>query len=341
MPYLRVLSAEKQRINRLIRKVYKTALGLTHSTYWVSKRGERSRSIAKSPIAATITLVFRPAHTAATSQLDCTCDRIAREKRKILLVLGNASEHVALDNLSAIELFFLPPNTAALAQPLDQGIIRSVKHLYRKNLLRRMLLAMECGKAYCIDMLGAIHLLAYSWQPVESTTVQNCFTRAKFVVRENTGESEECADDCDSLLTEVLERQGSAEALHFESFRDLHSDVATSPDLTDSEIVAAVVPHEVEDDENDDDDGDDVEANPDLSPSLTAVADAVAVMRAFAEKKGLMAKALDTPEQLVRVLCVPLSRCSKGGGLQALATECSDISTDPNPVQRHVLVSVR
>ncbi|KAH6945720.1 hypothetical protein HPB50_009703 [Hyalomma asiaticum] len=154
---------------------------------------------------------------------------------------------------------------------------------------------MECGKAYCIDMLGAIHLLAYSWQQVESTTVQNCFTRAKFMVRENTGESEECAADCDSLLTEVLERQGSAEALHFESFRDLDSDVATSPDLTDSEIVAAVVPREVEDDENADDDGDDVEADPDPSPSLTAVADAVAVMRAFAEKKGLMARSARAP----------------------------------------------
>ncbi|KAH6939821.1 hypothetical protein HPB50_021866 [Hyalomma asiaticum] len=32
LPYLRLLSAEKERINRLIRKVYKTALGLTHST---------------------------------------------------------------------------------------------------------------------------------------------------------------------------------------------------------------------------------------------------------------------------------------------------------------------
>lgn len=72
--------------------------------------------------------------------------RFAGEKRKVLLVLDNASSHVALDNLSAIELFFLPLNTTALAQPLDQGIIRSVKHLYKKNLLRRMLLAMECGK---------------------------------------------------------------------------------------------------------------------------------------------------------------------------------------------------
>ncbi|KAH6944265.1 hypothetical protein HPB50_002524 [Hyalomma asiaticum] len=117
---------------------------------------------------------------------------------------------------------------------------------------------MECGKAYCIDMLGAI--LAYSWQQVESA-------RAKFVVRMNTAESEEYADDCDSLLTETLERQGGAEALQFQSFRDLNSDVATSPDLTDSEIVATVMPREVEDDENDDDDSDDIEADPDPTGS--------------------------------------------------------------------------
>ncbi|KAH6935284.1 hypothetical protein HPB50_005019 [Hyalomma asiaticum] len=144
---------------------------------------------------------------------------------------------------------------------------------------------MECGTACCIDMLGAIHLLTYSWQQVESTTLLNCFARAKFVVRVNTGESKECADECDSLLTEVLEHQASAEALHFESFHDLDSDMATSPDLTDSKIVAAVVPREVEDDEYDDDD---IEADP--SPPLMAVADAMAVMTAFVEKKGLMAR---------------------------------------------------
>ncbi|KAH7959054.1 hypothetical protein HPB49_007837 [Dermacentor silvarum] len=104
-----------------------------------------------------------------------------------------------------------------------------------------MLLTMECGKTYSIDMLGAIHLLAYSWQQLESATVENCFARAKFGVRVSTGENEETADDCDRLLTEVLERQGSTEPLQFESFHDLDSDVATSPDLTDSEIVAAAL----------------------------------------------------------------------------------------------------
>ncbi|KAH6920731.1 hypothetical protein HPB50_028281 [Hyalomma asiaticum] len=206
---------------------------------WVSKCGERSRSVAKSPIAATITLV-------------------------------------------AIELFSLPPNTTALAQPLDQGIIRSVKHLYRKKLatqnaarngVRQGVLHRHARRNTPASLLVAAGGVHHSAELLHSSKVR--------------GESEECADDCDSLLTEVLEHQGSAEALHFESFHDLDSDVAPSPELTDSEIVAAVVPHEAEDDENDDDN---VEADPDPSPSLTAVADAVAVMRAFAEKKGLMAK---------------------------------------------------
>ncbi|KAH6939383.1 hypothetical protein HPB50_017743 [Hyalomma asiaticum] len=198
--------------------------------------------------------------------------------------------HVVLDNLSAIELFFLSPNTTALVQLLYQGIIRSVKHLYKKNLLRRMIVTVECSEAYCINLLGAIHLLAYSWQQVESATVENCFSQAKFLVYVTTGKREECDDNCNSLLTEVLERQGSAEALQFESFRDLDSDVATSPDLTDSEIVAAFVPREFEDDENDDDDGYVIKVEPDQGPPLMAVDDAVAVTRAFAEKKGLMVR---------------------------------------------------
>ncbi|KAH6942484.1 hypothetical protein HPB50_006409 [Hyalomma asiaticum] len=107
----------------------------------------------------------------------------------------------------------------------------------------------------------------------ESTTLLNCFARAKFVVRVNTGESEECADDLDSLPTEVLKHQASAEALHFESFHDLDSDMAMSPGLTDSKIVASVVPCEVDDD--------DIEADPSQSPM--AVADAMAAMRKIAE----------------------------------------------------------
>uniref|UniRef100_A0A023FNB6 Putative tigger transposase n=1 Tax=Amblyomma cajennense TaxID=34607 RepID=A0A023FNB6_AMBCJ len=216
--------------------------------------------------------------------------RFMAEKRKILLVLDNASCHSELKNLGAIKLFFLPPNTTALAQPLDQGIIRSAKHHYRKNLLRRMLLAMESGKMYLIDLLGAVHLLAFSWQQVDPVTIQNCFARAKFIV--GASDSEDCdpADDCDTLLTEVLERQGGAEAVNFEMFCEVDSEVATTPGWSDSEIVAAVAPPQGgEEDAENEDSGDELPTE-DFSPTVAEASQALAVMRAFAEKRGLMEK---------------------------------------------------
>lgn len=62
-----------------------------------------------------------------------------------------------------MKLAFLLPNTT-ISQPIDEGVIKAVKQLYRKNLLCRILLAPECDKAYSIDLLGAIHLFEYSWR---------------------------------------------------------------------------------------------------------------------------------------------------------------------------------
>ena len=51
------------------------------------------------------------------------------QKRKILLLIDNASSHKLEENeiLSNITLHFLPPNTTSHIQPIDQGIIHSFK----------------------------------------------------------------------------------------------------------------------------------------------------------------------------------------------------------------------
>lgn len=110
----------------------------------------------------------------------CQLDHhLSAQQRNVLIGLDNVLVHVTLDNLAAIKLLFLPPNTTTLTQPLDQGIIHSVKQLYRKNLLRGMYLAMDSHKIYRIGLLGAIHLLAHSWMQVLPATVQNCFARGR------------------------------------------------------------------------------------------------------------------------------------------------------------------
>ena len=61
-----------------------------------------------------------------------------KEKRKIVLV-DNCTAHPHIKNLKCIKLVFLPPNTTSVLQPMDQGVIRSLKSHYKKQLVMRIL----------------------------------------------------------------------------------------------------------------------------------------------------------------------------------------------------------
>ena len=71
--------------------------------------------------------------------------KMIAQNRKIILFLDNATCHSLLPdtNLSNIKLSFMPPNTTSLIQPLDQGIIRSLKAYYRKELVRMQIAAID------------------------------------------------------------------------------------------------------------------------------------------------------------------------------------------------------
>ena len=47
--------------------------------------------------------------------------------RSVAMVVDNCPPHAQLENLRAIILVFLPPNTTSHLQPCDQGIIYSLK----------------------------------------------------------------------------------------------------------------------------------------------------------------------------------------------------------------------
>ncbi|CAI6009776.1 unnamed protein product [Closterium sp. NIES-65] len=88
-----------------------------------------------------------PLFTHFISQLNAA---MYAEGRKIVLLLDNASSHMLRSELawseivcgmrttcmSNVRLVFLPPNTTAFTQPLDQGIIATVKACYRQHWLR-------------------------------------------------------------------------------------------------------------------------------------------------------------------------------------------------------------
>ncbi|KFD51862.1 hypothetical protein M514_07191 [Trichuris suis] len=70
--------------------------------------------------------------------------KTAGKSGKVLLLIDNAPSHPSAESLSKIDelvtVKLLPPNVASLIQPMDQGVIAALKGLYRKQLLRYLLL---------------------------------------------------------------------------------------------------------------------------------------------------------------------------------------------------------
>lgn len=62
-----------------------------------------------------------------------------KQKRKVLLFLDNCSSHMKPPQMEAIELTYFLPNATSLMQPIDIGVLHSVKAAYRTSLVERLL----------------------------------------------------------------------------------------------------------------------------------------------------------------------------------------------------------
>ena len=76
-------------------------------------------------------------------------------KRKIALIFDNCTAHPHVEQLASIELIFLPPNTTSHTQPMDQGVICSLKAKYRSLAVRKLIAALEKKKS-CTNHIHSI-----------------------------------------------------------------------------------------------------------------------------------------------------------------------------------------
>ena len=110
-------------------------------------------------------------------------DNIKRQKRKILLLLDNASCHTHL-KLSNVRLVFFPPNLTARIQPMDQGVIATLKKHYRRMLVEFLVMKIaSANSAYelckSVTVLDAINWIQSAWdEHVKPETIQTCFSKA-------------------------------------------------------------------------------------------------------------------------------------------------------------------
>ncbi len=100
-----------------------------------------------------------------------------------MLLVDNCSSHAVKRDLalSNVKVEFFPANTTSVSQPMDMGIIRSIKAAYRKRLLEKIVRSLtNTGEMPKIGIDTAIYLLAAAWDSVSRSTIENCWRKAGF-----------------------------------------------------------------------------------------------------------------------------------------------------------------
>ena len=105
---------------------------------------------------------------------------------KAVLVLDNCSAHPDASELvcddGKIIVKFLPPNVTSLIQPMDQGVIETVKRSYKKKLLRGVIIADDRGESI-IDFLKSVNMnkiiqyVSEAWNEVKATTLRKSWNK--------------------------------------------------------------------------------------------------------------------------------------------------------------------
>lgn len=99
---------------------------------------------------------------------------------KVVLLLDNAPSHpdeaMLVSKDKKITAIFLPPNTTALIQPMDQGVLEALKRRYKKSLLRKLLMVDGEGQSMVtfvktINIKDVIFMVADAWEDIPPTTL--------------------------------------------------------------------------------------------------------------------------------------------------------------------------
>ncbi|EDQ89581.1 uncharacterized protein MONBRDRAFT_36911 [Monosiga brevicollis MX1] len=163
-------------------------------------------------------------------------DRLFDRKEHVVLIWNSAPAHMLtkemledIDHRSEgrLHCLFLPKNTTAQLQPLDQGVISTLKNRYVRLLsakkwawsnwdeLREAGSRMStpgCSFAYTPNMLDVCRLLATAWQDVSREAIIHCWTRADCLPEHLTTSLREAATNGQQQLDEM--RREDEEAIH-------------------------------------------------------------------------------------------------------------------------------
>jgi hypothetical protein len=73
---------------------------------------------------------------------------------------------------------FLPPNASSVLQPMDMGIIKSLKGYFRRFLVLQLIDRRERVLHDNVSLLDSIRLMKDAWDTVTPATVIDCFRKS-------------------------------------------------------------------------------------------------------------------------------------------------------------------
>jgi hypothetical protein len=106
------------------------------------------------------------------------------QNRNILLFVDNCATHPKHTSfLRNVKVIWYLANCTTVLQPLDLGVIKCYKQLYRKHLAQTPVCLMDAGKntKKKINVLEALHYTVAALQQVTQQTIENCFRKAGYV----------------------------------------------------------------------------------------------------------------------------------------------------------------
>lgn len=232
------------------------------------------------------------------------------ENRHVLLLLDNCSAHQILRKPTNIDVQFLPPNTTAVLQPMDQGVIQNLKCHYRGHLIRRLIADLEAGSAteYKINVKDAILLLTQSWKAVTQVTIRNCFVKAGFIKpsQNDACENSDSVISYQNIFDNLRNFMCVPTDINFVDYVDADMDVLPRAVLSDKEIVDSIVADSIEADVIDDNSDDEDEEVLPVAKSTAEALRMISQLRDFCMKRGASDSDLRCTWELENLVSVDL-----------------------------------
>ena len=165
--------------------------------------------------------------------------------RKVLLFVDNAPSH-KFDKLTPknVEVCSLPPNTTSKLQPMDAGIIASVKRRYRARHLQHAVDMMdnpESTDPYKVDQLKAMRWIKAAWDNTTPATLANCWRHTGLLTVDEA--PRELAEDCEEQqrfrdqIEALQETMGIQDPLDPDELVNVPEEGLTDVILSDEELL--------------------------------------------------------------------------------------------------------